>query len=78
MIINDILDFSKIESGQLELESEPFDVRAVRRAVTRPGRGRRPRRKGLVADVADRRTTTARPVVVGDVGRLRQIVWRTC
>ena len=27
-IINDILDFSKIESGQMELEKQPFDVRA--------------------------------------------------
>ena len=27
-IINDILDFSKIESGKLELESQPFDLRA--------------------------------------------------
>src|SRR5438552_9389354 len=27
-IINDILDFSKIESGKLELETQPFDLRA--------------------------------------------------
>ncbi|MEH2422209.1 MAG: PAS domain S-box protein [Nostoc sp.] len=27
-IINDILDFSKIESGKLELEEQPFDLRA--------------------------------------------------
>ncbi len=27
-IINDILDFSKIESGKLELEMQPFDLRA--------------------------------------------------
>ncbi len=27
-IINDILDFSKIESGKLELEHQPFDLRA--------------------------------------------------
>jgi CheY-like chemotaxis protein len=27
-IINDILDFSKIESGRLELEEQPFDLRA--------------------------------------------------
>ena len=27
-IINDILDFSKIEAGKLDLESEPFDLRA--------------------------------------------------
>jgi PAS domain S-box-containing protein len=28
VVINDILDFSKIESGGMELESEPFDLRA--------------------------------------------------
>ncbi len=28
VVINDILDYSKIESGGMELESEPFDVRA--------------------------------------------------
>ncbi|HYX14250.1 MAG TPA: histidine kinase dimerization/phospho-acceptor domain-containing protein [Nostoc sp.] len=28
IIINDILDFSKIESGKLELEEQPFDLRA--------------------------------------------------
>jgi signal transduction histidine kinase len=27
-IINDILDFSKIESGKLDLEEQPFDLRA--------------------------------------------------
>src|SRR5882724_1395104 len=27
-IINDILDFSKIESGKLEMENQPFDLRA--------------------------------------------------
>ena len=29
VIINDILDFSKIEAGQFELNTEPFDLRAV-------------------------------------------------
>ncbi|MGB8166420.1 MAG: response regulator [Chthoniobacteraceae bacterium] len=28
VVINDILDYSKIESGGMELESEPFDLRA--------------------------------------------------
>lgn len=28
VVINDILDYSKIESGGMELENEPFDVRA--------------------------------------------------
>ena len=34
-IINDILDFSKIESGKLELEEQPFDLRAcVEQAIS--------------------------------------------
>jgi signal transduction histidine kinase/DNA-binding response OmpR family regulator len=33
-IINAILDFSKIEAGKLELESVPFDVRALAEEVT--------------------------------------------
>ncbi len=32
-IINNILDFSKIESGQLEIESVPFDLRRLMNAV---------------------------------------------
>ena len=34
-IINDILDFSKIESGKLELEEQPFDLKAcVEQAIS--------------------------------------------
>ena len=43
-IINDILDFSKIEAGKLDLEREPFDLRAcVEAASTWSARPRRRR-----------------------------------
>src|SRR5262249_34681157 len=70
-IINDILDFSKIESGKLQLDPSPFPLRdsladAVRTLSLRA------QQKGLelachvAGDVPD--------LVVGDLGRLRQII----
>jgi PAS domain S-box-containing protein len=70
-IINDILDFSKIEAGRFELDSHPFELRrtldgAV--AVLRPTTTR----KGLaVVSVVDPGLPAT---VIGDAGRLRQIV----
>jgi signal transduction histidine kinase/CheY-like chemotaxis protein/HPt (histidine-containing phosphotransfer) domain-containing protein len=70
-IINDILDFSKIETGQLDLESHPFDLRdcvegsmellAVRAAE-----------KGLeLVNLIDPQLPTA---FLGDATRLRQVL----
>jgi signal transduction histidine kinase/CheY-like chemotaxis protein len=70
-VINDILDFSKIEAGKMELDPMPFRLRdsladALRTVAFRA------HEKGLelacevAADVPD--------VIVGDAGRLRQIV----
>ena len=70
-LLNDILDFSKIESGNLELDPVPFDFRDSLSDTMRT-LANRAARKGLVlachvaTDVPDR--------VVGDAGRLRQIV----
>jgi signal transduction histidine kinase/CheY-like chemotaxis protein/HPt (histidine-containing phosphotransfer) domain-containing protein len=70
-IINDILDFSKIESGKLELEQAPLDVAAcVEEAIQ------------LVASTAAEKSleltylveSTVPPTLVGDIGRLRQIL----
>jgi signal transduction histidine kinase/CheY-like chemotaxis protein len=71
VVIADILDFSKIESGKLDLEQVPFalrdcvedalDVVAGAAAV-----------KGL--DLAAHLDETCPPTVIGDPGRLRQIL----
>ncbi len=70
-ILNDVLDLSKIESGQLDLERSSFDLRSVVESVT-----------DLVAESAlnkgiEMALLVYRDVprnVVGDSGRLRQIL----
>jgi len=70
-IVNDILDFSKVESGNLELESEPFDIReCIEDAVV-----------VLAAKAAEKRLDLAYEIdpelperLVGDVTRLRQVL----
>ena len=70
-IINDILDFSKIESGRLSVENLPFDVRAAVAEVTE-----------LLAPQAETKGLTLTcsvdkalpPAVLGDPGRVRQIL----
>ncbi|MGH7787774.1 MAG: GAF domain-containing protein, partial [Candidatus Binatia bacterium] len=70
-IINDILDFSKIDAGRLELETNPFDLRACIESafdlVTEPAA-----RKGLeLAFLID----PALPAgLSGDVTRFRQVL----
>ena len=70
-IINDILDFSKIEAGRIELEAIPFALGPCIEAaidVVAPSASA----KGLeLAYAIDRSLPTA---LVGDPGRLRQIV----
>ncbi|MDV6030098.1 MAG: response regulator [Phycisphaera sp. RhM] len=70
-LLNDILDFSKIEAGKLELESIAFDLRDT---VERTARslGHHAAEKGL--ELACRVDPDAPQVVVGDPGRLRQII----
>jgi CheY-like chemotaxis protein len=70
-IINDILDFSKVEAGRLELEAEPFDVRAcidgVLALVDSMATG-----KGL--ELTTTVDDSVPETIVGDATRLRQIV----
>ena len=70
-IIDDILDFSKIEAGRMEVESEPFELRAVVAAaldLERP----RAAEKGLalLSNVAN----DVPAGVSGDATRLRQVL----
>jgi PAS domain S-box-containing protein len=70
-VINDILDFSKIEAGRMELEREPFDIRATVEAsldLVAP----KAAKKGL--DLAYRIDERAPPALVGDGVRVRQIL----
>ncbi len=71
MVINDILDFSKIEAGRLELERVPFDhAESVGDAMKMLGL--RSHAKGL--ELACRVAPDVPRMLVGDAGRLRQIV----
>ncbi|HET7701835.1 MAG TPA: response regulator [Candidatus Limnocylindrales bacterium] len=70
-IINDILDFSKIEAGRFELEYRPFDLRqTVEDAVSliRPNALKKGLELGLTFE------GEPAPVLLGDAGRIRQIV----
>jgi two-component system sensor histidine kinase/response regulator len=70
-VLNDILDFSKIEAGKLDLDHSPFQLRDTL-GITLHALAARAAKKGLelavhiFPDVPDR--------LVGDAGRLRQIV----
>lgn len=69
-LINDILDFSKFESGKVRLEEMPFDLdqliaSTIELVALRAGE------KGLKLNVVPQ---TSPSVLVGDPGRLRQIL----
>lgn len=70
-IINDILDFSKIEAGKLELETIPFDLRTSL-GETMKALSFRAHQKGL--ELIHEVRPEAPDRVVGDPGRLRQIL----
>lgn len=70
-IINDILDFSKIDAGQLVLDPLPFNLtEAVEDVATLMSTRANEKDLELIVRV----DPILPPVVVGDVGRLRQIV----
>jgi signal transduction histidine kinase len=70
-LINDILDFSKIEAGKLDLERIDFSLRDVLADALKPF-VHRAAGKGLKLDC--RIAADAPPLLVGDPGRLRQIL----
>jgi PAS domain S-box-containing protein len=70
-VINDVLDFSKIESGELQLESAPFDLRHhVESCLDLVAESARSKGVELIGYVDE----TCPDRVVGDVIRLRQIL----
>lgn len=70
-LLNDILDFSKIEAGKLELEKIDFSLRDC---IGNAGRtlSSKASEKGL--ELACRISNDVPDILVGDPGRLRQIV----
>ncbi|MCC9599062.1 PAS domain-containing protein [Stieleria sp. JC731] len=70
-IINDILDFSKIEAGKLEIEPQTFDLRESI-GDTMKTLGLKAHAKGI--ELAFRVEPAIPRYVVGDAGRIRQIL----
>ena len=71
VIIDDVLDFSKVEAGRLEVETRPFDLAdTVHGAVNALAVASQQRGLDLVWDHA----AGLPDVVVGDAGRLRQVL----
>ncbi|KAL7793230.1 hypothetical protein V8C37DRAFT_107224 [Trichoderma ceciliae] len=72
-VINDILDFSKIESGRMDIEEVQFSLSHIVKDVRKMlqfavERKNLDYRSDIGKDIADER------VVIGDPGRLRQII----
>jgi len=70
-IINDILDFSKLESGYLSLESIAFSSEALVRQTLSIIEPRASAKNLRIRSVID---TDLPPALVGDAGRIRQIL----
>ena len=71
LIVNDILDFSKIEAGRLDLDASPFALRAmVDEAVRTAGVAARHKGLAVTCEVDE----AGFDMVVGDAGRLRQVL----
>jgi PAS domain S-box-containing protein len=70
-MITDLLDFSKIEAGKLELDREPFSLRAAIHDTLR-SLALRAHRKGL--ELVGRIHPDVPDAFVGDAGRLRQVL----
>ncbi len=71
-LINDILDFSKIEAGRLELEYQPFSLReCIETAIDLIS----PRASEKYLQVSYTIQHTIPPTLIGDVTRLRQILF---
>ena len=70
-LLNDILDFSKIEAGKLEMENVSFDLHEC---VLMAGRSLSPKSAEKGIELACRLAPNVPQHVIGDPGRLRQII----
>ena len=71
VVINDILDFSKIESGGMELEKEPFDLRAcVEDCLDLFA----PKASEKSIDLVYKLSANCPPAIRGDSTRVRQVL----
>ena len=70
-VINDILDFSKLQSGQLNILSEPFELRdTIDDVMALLGHTAREKQIELIGDMP----VSVPPQLIGDEGRIRQIL----
>jgi two-component system sensor histidine kinase/response regulator len=74
-LINDILDFSKIEAGRMALEPRPFDLRETCEQIIEL---MTPAALEKDIDLILRFAPDTSPWVVGDAGRIRQILTNLC
>ncbi len=70
-LLNDILDLSKIEAGKLDLEPMPFDLREICENIAEL-LAPTALEKGI--DLVLRYAPNTPPFVVGDAGRIRQVL----
>ena len=75
VILNEILDFSKIEAGQVTLERTAFDLRALLESQMAAIEGQ-VLGKGL--SLEGRFPAELPPLLLGDPGRIRQVVSNLC
>ena len=70
-VINDVLDFSKIEAGKLDLESHPFELRALLEESLELVATQAHRKKLEICALIEDEVS---PYALGDPARLRQIL----
>ena len=70
-VINDVLDFSKVEIGKLDVEQAPFNLEVLLRDAKRMLSFATQKKK---LDFRDSVELTYRGQLIGDVGRLRQVI----
>lgn len=75
VLINDLLDMSQIEAGKLTLNRAPLDMRPLIRQVVAALRPQlEAKEQRLILDLPDLPSSDASPLVLGDAGRIHQIL----